>query len=57
MSTAVRHLLVIGVGCGAPDHLTFAAARAMHRADVLSVLSKGRGKSALLRLRPDGTDS
>ncbi|MET7789510.1 precorrin-6A synthase (deacetylating) [Streptomyces sp900116325] len=56
MSTAVRQLLVIGIGSGDPDHLTFAAAKAMHRTDVFFVLGKGREKSALIQLRRDVLD-
>ncbi|WNI21371.1 precorrin-6A synthase (deacetylating) [Streptomyces sp. ITFR-16] len=56
MSTAARHLLVIGIGAGDPDHLTLGAVRAMRRADVFFVLGKGREKSALTRLRRDVLD-
>ena len=42
MTTDQRHLLVIGIGAGDPDHLTLAAVKAMSRADVFFVLGKGR---------------
>jgi precorrin-6A synthase len=51
MSSEIRRLLVIGIGSGDPDHLTFAAVKAMRRADVFFVLGKGREKSALTQLR------
>ncbi|MEV3891443.1 precorrin-6A synthase (deacetylating) [Streptomyces anulatus] len=53
MSDAPRHILVIGMGAGDPDHLTLAAVKAMRRADVFFVLGKGREKDALTRLRRD----
>jgi precorrin-6A synthase len=51
MTTEQRHLLVIGIGAGDPDHLTLAAIKAMRRADVFFVLDKGPGKSSLTDLR------
>lgn len=51
MSTDHRHLLVIGIGAGDPDHLTLAAVKAMRRADVFFVLGKGPEKSSLTDLR------
>ncbi|MEU8824711.1 precorrin-6A synthase (deacetylating) [Streptomyces sp. NPDC048636] len=53
MSMDQRHLLVIGIGAGDPDHLTLAAVKAMRRADVFFILGKGRDKSALTDLRRD----
>ncbi|MFJ1649550.1 precorrin-6A synthase (deacetylating) [Streptomyces sp. NPDC088258] len=56
MTTELRHLLVIGIGAGDPDHVTLAAVKAMRRADVFFVLGKGREKSDLTRLRRDILD-
>ncbi|MEU3832002.1 precorrin-6A synthase (deacetylating) [Streptomyces microflavus] len=53
MSDAPRHILVIGMGAGDPDHLTLAAVKAMRRAQVFFVLGKGREKDSLTRLRRD----
>ncbi|PTL59415.1 precorrin-6A synthase (deacetylating) [Paraconexibacter algicola] len=36
-------LLLIGIGCGDPEHLTLRAARAIAELDVLFVVTKGRG--------------
>ncbi|MFE9241524.1 precorrin-6A synthase (deacetylating) [Streptomyces sp. NPDC007007] len=55
-SDALRHILVIGMGAGDPDHLTLAAVKAMRRADVFFVLGKGREKESLTRLRRDILD-
>ncbi len=56
MSEAPRHILVIGIGAGDPDHLTLAAVKAMRRADVFFVLGKGAEKDALTGLRRDILD-
>ncbi|MEU9205157.1 precorrin-6A synthase (deacetylating) [Streptomyces sp. NPDC048332] len=56
MSTELRHLQVIGIGTGDPDHLTLAAVKAMRRADVFFVLGKGNEKDSLTRLRRDILD-
>lgn len=56
MNDAPRHILVIGMGAGDPDHLTLAAVKAMRRADVFFVLGKGKEKDALTRLRRDILD-
>ncbi|MFB8020566.1 precorrin-6A synthase (deacetylating) [Streptomyces rubiginosohelvolus] len=53
---APRHILVIGMGAGDPDHLTLAAVKAMRRADVFFVLGKGKEKESLTRLRRDILD-
>ena len=47
----MRHILVIGIGTGDPEHVTVQAIRALNRADVVFVLDKGREKEALVRLR------
>ncbi|MCS0637455.1 precorrin-6A synthase (deacetylating) [Streptomyces sp. LP05-1] len=46
-----RHLLVIGIGAGDPDHLTLGAVKALRRAEVFFVLDKGPEKSSLTGLR------
>lgn len=51
MTTDQRHLLVIGIGAGDPDHLTLAAVKAMRRVAVFFVLGKGPEKSSLTDLR------
>ncbi|MFC8229758.1 precorrin-6A synthase (deacetylating) [Streptomyces sp. NPDC057287] len=56
MSSEIRHLLVIGIGAGDPDHLTLAAVKALRRADVFFVLGKGSEKDSLTRLRRDILD-
>ncbi|BBA96218.1 putative methyltransferase [Actinacidiphila reveromycinica] len=51
MSTEQRHLLVIGIGAGDPDHLTLGAVRAIRRADVFFLIGKGPEKSSLTDFR------
>lgn len=55
-NTEARHLLVIGIGAGDPDHLTLAAVKAIGRAQVFFVLGKGPEKTALTQLRRDMLD-
>ncbi|NLU67836.1 precorrin-6A synthase (deacetylating) [Streptomyces sp. HNM0574] len=52
-----RHVLVVGIGAGDPEHLTFAAVHAMRRADVFFVIEKGEAKAGLTRLRRDVLDA
>jgi precorrin-6A synthase len=47
----MRKLLVIGVGCGNPDHLTVEAIRALNDADVFFIPDKGEEKAGLRALR------
>jgi precorrin-6A synthase len=47
----MRTVLVIGIGAGNPDHLTFQAVEAMRRADVFFVIDKGTAKDDLTALR------
>ncbi|MGY0237115.1 precorrin-6A synthase (deacetylating) [Longispora urticae] len=47
----MKKILVIGIGAGDPDHLTFQAAKAIGRTDVFFVLDKGEDKHDLVRLR------
>ncbi|MEW1863855.1 precorrin-6A synthase (deacetylating) [Streptomyces sp. NPDC088194] len=51
MSTEQRHLLVIGIGAGDPDHLTLGAVRAIRRTDVFFLIGKGPAKSSLTDFR------
>lgn len=44
-------LNLIGIGTGNPDHLTFAAVKAMNAADLILLPRKGGGKSDLIDLR------
>ena len=44
-------LKLIGIGTGNPDHLTFAAAKAMNAADLILLPRKGDAKSDLIDLR------
>ncbi|UZW57601.1 precorrin-6A synthase (deacetylating) [Sphingobium sp. JS3065] len=44
-------LHLIGIGTGNPDHLTFAAAKAMNAADLILLPRKGDAKSDLIDLR------
>ena len=47
----MRHVLVIGVGAGDPDHVTAEAARAIGRADAVFVLDKGDDRADLADVR------
>lgn len=47
----MRTVLVIGIGLGAPEHLTLQAVAAMNRADVFFVMEKGSAADDLGRLR------
>ncbi len=44
-------LHLIGIGTGNPDHLTFAAVKAMNGADLILLPRKGEAKSDLIELR------
>ncbi|WP_462383706.1 precorrin-6A synthase (deacetylating) [Pseudomonas sp. Marseille-QA0892] len=44
----MKHILIIGIGAGDPDHLTFQAVKAMNRADVFFLMDKGPSKSTLI---------
>ncbi|MGW0662869.1 precorrin-6A synthase (deacetylating) [Streptodolium elevatio] len=56
MTVARRHVLVIGMGAGDPEHLTLAAVAALGRTDVFFVLDKGPEKDSLVRARRDILD-
>ncbi|WP_157015346.1 precorrin-6A synthase (deacetylating) [Mesorhizobium xinjiangense] len=47
----MRHLLVIGIGAGDPEHLTVQAINALNRADVIFIPDKGAEKASLAKLR------
>ncbi len=47
----MRHILVIGIGAGDPDHLTLQAVRALGRADVFFILDKNEERQDMIRLR------
>src|SRR5512139_2014857 len=47
----MRHVLVIGVGAGDPDHVTAEAARAIARADVVFTVDKGDDRADLAAVR------
>ncbi|MFB6629537.1 precorrin-6A synthase (deacetylating) [Streptomyces sp. NPDC056362] len=49
----IRHITVIGIGSGDPDHLTLGAVKAIARTEVFFILEKGPEKSSLTRLRRD----
>lgn len=47
----MKRLLLIGVGAGDPEQVTFQAVKALNRADVFFLLDKGTSKTKLLDLR------
>jgi precorrin-6A synthase len=47
----MRHILVIGIGAGDPEHLTLQAVKAIGRTDVFFVLGKPQERQDLIRLR------
>jgi precorrin-6A synthase len=47
----VRHLKIIGIGAGDPEHVTVQAIDALNRIDVFFVVDKGEEKVDLLHLR------
>lgn len=47
----MRHILVIGIGTGNPEHITVQAINALNRADVLFVPTKGAKKVDLAEVR------
>lgn len=49
----MRHLLLIGIGTGNPDHVTVQAVEALNRAAVFFVVGKGEAKAELLALRDE----
>ncbi|MFC4532121.1 precorrin-6A synthase (deacetylating) [Sphaerisporangium dianthi] len=53
----MKHILIIGIGAGDPDHLTIQAAKAMARADVFFILDKGETTHDLAGFRRDLIDA
>jgi precorrin-6A synthase len=51
--SAIRKLLLIGIGAGDPDFLTMQAIKALNRVDVFFIQDKGRDKQALRNLRTE----
>jgi len=49
----VRHIHIIGIGTGNPEHLTIQAINAMNAADVVFIPTKGAVKSDLAAVRRD----
>ncbi|MFB8200324.1 precorrin-6A synthase (deacetylating) [Kitasatospora purpeofusca] len=47
----MRHINVIGIGAGDPDHLTLQAVKAIARTDVFLLLDKNEQRQDLMRLR------
>ncbi|GAB2697396.1 precorrin-6A synthase (deacetylating) [Kitasatospora kifunensis] len=49
--TGMRHILIIGIGAGDPDHLTLQAVKAIARTDVFFILDKNEQRQDLIQLR------
>ena len=49
----MRHILIIGIGAGNPEHMTVQAINALNRADVLFIPTKGAKKTELAEVRRD----
>ena len=49
----MRHILIIGIGAGNPEHMTVQAINALNRADVLFIPTKGAKKMELAEVRRD----
>ncbi len=47
----LRKILVIGIGAGNPEHMTVQAIKALNRADVLLIPTKGMEKAYLAEVR------
>src|SRR5215470_13341516 len=52
-NTAMKKVLLIGIGAGNPDHLTVQAVKAMNTVDVFFFLDKGEEKADLVNLRKE----
>jgi precorrin-6A synthase len=52
-ATAMRKILVIGIGAGNPDYVTVQAIKALNQVDVFFVMDKGDEKDDLVRLRKE----
>lgn len=49
----MKHILIIGIGAGNPEHITIEAVNALNRADVLFLMDKGPAKQKLNQLRKE----
>ncbi|NRP69655.1 Precorrin-2 C(20)-methyltransferase [Ensifer psoraleae] len=49
----MRHILIIGIGAGNPEHVTIQAINALNKADVLFIPTKGAKKTELAEVRRD----
>ena len=49
----MRHILIVGIGSGNPEHMTVQAINALSRADVLFIPTKGAKKAELADVRRD----
>jgi precorrin-6A synthase len=49
----MRHILIVGIGSGNPEHMTVQAINALNRADVLFIPTKGAQKADLADVRRD----
>jgi precorrin-6A synthase len=49
----LRHILIIGIGAGDPDHMTVQAIEALNRTDVIFIPDKGAEKAGLRRQRQE----
>ncbi|PDT04830.1 precorrin-6A synthase (deacetylating) [Rhizobium chutanense] len=49
----MKHILIIGIGTGNPEHLTIQAINAMNAADAIFLPVKGAGKEELAEIRRD----
>ncbi|MGO7428166.1 SAM-dependent methyltransferase, partial [Rhizobium ruizarguesonis] len=49
----MKHIHIIGIGTGNPEHLTIQAINAMNAADVVFLPVKGAGKEELAEIRRD----
>jgi precorrin-6A synthase len=52
----MRHILIIGIGAGNPEHMTVQAINALNRADVLFIPTKGAKKAELAEVRREICD-
>lgn len=52
----MRHILIVGIGSGNPEHMTVQAINALNRADVLFIPTKGAKKAELADLRREIID-
>src|SRR5215217_4094846 len=50
---SMRHILIVGIGAGNPEHMTIQAIKALNGADVLFIPNKGESKAQLAHIRRD----